>query len=448
MKKIAVLLFVTILAVSLIPSFGTQRIEAQDDQVEITFSHVFGDENRQGLVQDVADAFMAENPNITVNVEVASSYRDNLNGAILASEQGDAPHVVQIFEVGSQLALDSGIFVPVSDVANEEQLASLDDVIEPVLNYYTLGDDVWSLPWNSSNPVLYYNIEMFEAAGIESPPETYGDVIAACEILMGAELDLQGCIGWNMHSWFVEQWVAQQGGLLADNDNGRADRATEVFLDSDEMLNVFNWWKELADSGYYIYTGTFEDWNGSDAIFTGQQAAMHITSTADLVNITNAGEEAGFSVGTGLLPIPDDAERNGVVVGGASVWLTADHPQEELEAAVAFMLFLGNTDNMVAWHQGTGYFPVRYSAIDALAEGGWFDENPTFTTAFDQLTETISNPATGGALIGTFLDTRTIIEQAAQSVIDGGADPADALAAADEEADALLEEYNLLVVTE
>ncbi len=448
MKKIAVLLFVTILAVSLIPSFGTQRIEAQDDQVEITFSHVFGDENRQGLVQDVADAFMAEHPNITVNVEVASSYRDNLNGAILASEQGDAPHVVQIFEVGSQLALDSGIFIPVSDVANEEQLASLDDVIEPVLNYYTLGDDVWSLPWNSSNPVLYYNIEMFEAAGIESPPETYGDVIAACEILMGAGLDLQGCIGWNMHSWFVEQWVAEQGGLLADNDNGRADRATEVFLNSEEMLNIFNWWKELADSGYYIYTGTLEDWNGSDAIFTGQQAAMHITSTADLVNITNAGTEAGFSVGTGLLPIPDDAERNGVVVGGASVWLTDGHPQEELEAAVEFMLFLGNTENMVAWHQGTGYFPVRYSAIDALAEGGWFDENPTFTTAFDQLTETISNPATGGALIGTFLDTRTIIEQAAQSVIDGGADPAEALAAADAEADALLEEYNLLVETE
>jgi sn-glycerol 3-phosphate transport system substrate-binding protein len=248
MKKIAVFLFVTILAVSLIPSFGHQRIEAQDDQIEITFSHVFGDENRQGLVQDVADGFMAENENITVNIEVASSYRDNLNGAILASEQGDAPHIVQIFEVGSQLALDSGIFVPVSDIATEEQLATLDDVIEPVLNYYTLGDDVWSLPWNSSNPVLYYNIEMFEAAGIESPPETYSDVIAACEILMAADLDLQGCIGWNLHSWFVEQWVAEQGALLADNDNGRSDRATELFLDSEAMLNVFNWWKELADS--------------------------------------------------------------------------------------------------------------------------------------------------------------------------------------------------------
>lgn len=446
MKKFAVLLFVTILAVTLIPSVGTQRIEAQDDQIEITFSHVFGDENRQALVQDVADAYMAEHENVTINIEVASSYRDNLNGAILASEQGDAPHIVQIFEVGSQLALDSGIFVPVSQVASEEQLATLDDIIEPVLNYYTLGDDVWSLPWNSSNAILYYNIEMFEAAGIDGPPSTYSEVIEDCEILMAADLDLQGCIGWNMHSWFVEQWVAEQGALLADNDNGRSDRATEVYLDSDAMLNIFNWWKELSDSGYYIYTGTFEDWNGSDAIFTGQQAAMHITSTADLVNITNAGEEGGFSVGTGYLPIPDDAERNGVVIGGASIWLTDGHPQEELDAAVDFMLFLGNTENMVEWHQGTGYFPVRYSSIDALEADGWFDENPTFKTAFDQLTETVTSPATGGALIGTFLDTRTIIEQAAQSVVDGGADPAEALAAADDEADALLEEYNLLNV--
>ena len=451
MKKIALLVTALVVLVGLVPATNSVKITQAQDSIEITFVHAFGDENRQGLVQNVVDDFTANvRPDVVVNVEVAGSYRDALNGAILGAEQGDPPHIVQIFEVGSQLALDTGIFVPVSDVASEEQLASLEDVIQPVLGYYTLGDDVWSLPWNSSNPILYYNIEMFEAAGLDpaDPPETYSEVLAACETLMMSELELQGCIGWPMHSWMVEQWVAEQGGLLVDNDNGRTDRATETFLDSEEMLNIFNWWKELADNGYYIYSGALEDWNGSDAIFTGQQAAMHITSTADLVNITQAASEAGFSAGTGLLPIADGYERNGVVVGGASIWLTADHPQEELEAAVEFMLYLGNTANMVDWHMGTGYFPVRYSSIDALAEAGWFDENPTFVTAFDQMTETIPNYATAGAVMGTFLDTRTIIEQAAQSVVDGGADPAEALAIADAAADELLEEYNLLVVEE
>lgn len=446
MKKLGFLLIAVVLVAGLV-----LPVAAQDDEINIVFSHAFGDENRQGLVQDVADAYMEMHPNVNIELRVASSYRDNLNSALLGAEQGEAPHIVQVFEVGTQLALDTGIFIPVSSVANEEQLASLDDIIQPVLNYYTLGEDVWSLPWNSSSPILYYNKDLFEAAGLDpdSPPQTYSEVMAACEQLMSSEaVELQGCIGWPMHSWMVEQWMSEQNALLADNDNGRAARATDVYLDSDAMKTIFSWWKELADMGYYTYTGQLEDWNGSDAIFTGQQVAMHITSTADLRNIIAASEEAGFEVGTGLLPIPDGVDRNGVVIGGASIWLTGDHPQEELEAAVDFMLFLGNTENMVTWHKGTGYYPIRTSSIEELEAQGWFDEDPRFRVAFDQLTETEVNPASGGALLGTFLETRTIIEQAAQSVVDGGESVDDALATANEAADSALTDYNDLVAEE
>ncbi len=439
-----------LLVVALVIPFAVTT--AQDDTIEIVFSHAFGDENRQQLVADVIAAYEAEHPNVQVTAISNPSYRDTLNGAILAAQQGNAPHIVQVFEVGTQLALDSGIFIPVSSVTDAEQLADLDDVIAPVRNYYTVGDDIWSLPWNSSNPILYYNRDIFEAAGLDpdNPPSTYNEVLATCDVLMeqADALGLQGCIGWNMHSWFVEQWVAEQGALLANNNNGRTARATDVMLDSGAMMNIFNWWKELADNGYYIYTGALEDWNGSDALFTGQQVAMHITSTADLVNINEAAVEAGFQMDTGLLPIPDSAERHGVVVGGASIWLTADHPQEELEAAVDFMIFLGNTQNSVNWHKGTGYFPIRYSSIDQLEAEGWFDQNPFFRTAFDQLTNTVEGYATSGALLGNFLEVRTIIEEAAQSVIDSGVDPLEALTEADARADESLAAYNEAVMGE
>jgi sn-glycerol 3-phosphate transport system substrate-binding protein len=416
------------------------------DKTTIVFSHAFGDENRQGWVQDVADAYMAEHPDVQIELRVASSYRDNLNNALLGAEQGDAPHIVQVFEVGTQLALDSGVFIPVSSVASEEQLATLADIIQPVLNYYTVADDVWSLPWNSSSPILYYNKEMFEAAGIMDVPTTFSEVEAACEILMNADLGLQACIGWPLHSWMVEQWMSESNALLANNDNGRSGRATETYLDSEAMLTIFDWWKNLADKGWYTYTGQLEDWNGSDAIFTGQQVAMHITSTADLLNIAAAGEEAGFTVGAGMLPIPDGVERNGVVIGGASIWLSGGHPDAELEAAVDFMLFLGDTENMVSWHKATGYYPIRTSSIDALEAEDWFTNEPRWAVAFNQLTETKVNYASGGALLGTFLETRTIIEQAAQSVIDGGEAPADALGNAKAQADQALADYNDLVM--
>jgi sn-glycerol 3-phosphate transport system substrate-binding protein len=376
--------------------------------------------------------------------QTANSYRDNLNGALLASQQGTAPHIVQIFEVGTQLALDTGIFTPVADIATADQLASLEDVIAPVSNYYSVGDKQWSLPFNSSNPIMYYNRDIFEAAGLDpdSPPQTYSEVMSVCETIMGSGQELQGCIGWNMHSWFIEQWVAEQGALLANNDNGRADRATEVFLNSEAMLNIFNWWNDLADNGYYSYTGQLEDWNGSDAIFTGKQVAMHITSTGDLRNINEAAATNEFNLGTAYLPIADGAERNGVVIGGASLWFTADHPQEELEAAVDFALFLGNTENGAEWHQISGYFPIRQSSVDLLTEEGWFETNPTFTTAFDQLTETLSNSATAGALIGNYLEVRTIIEEAAQAMVDGGQSPQDVLDNANERANEALAIFN------
>ncbi|PJF39916.1 MAG: ABC transporter substrate-binding protein [Chloroflexi bacterium] len=438
-------LFVTVL-VALFAALAFGTVGAQDDEITIVFSHIFTDENRGGFIEQVAQDFMAANPGINVEIQTANSYRDNLNSALLAAQQGTAPHIVQIFEVGTQLALDSGIFVPVEEIATPEQLATLEDVITPVSNYYAVDDVQWSLPFNSSNPILYYNRDIFEAAGLDpdDPPETYGEVLEACETIMASQ-DLQGCIGWNMHGWFVEQWVAEQGALLANNDNGRADRATEVFLNSDAMLNVFNWWDTLADNGWYTYTGQLEDWNGSDAIFTGQQVAMHITSTADLVNINEAATNNGFELGTGFLPIPDDAERNGVVIGGASLWFTGGHPQEELEAAVEFALFLGNTQNGAAWHQASGYFPIRESAIEELNSAGWFDQNPAFRTAFDQLTQTTPNSATAGALIGNFLEVRTIVEEAAQAMVDGGRSPEDVLNEANERANAALAEFNATV---
>lgn len=432
-------LALAVLALAAVPAFA-------QDTITIVFSHAFTDENRSSWVQEVADAYMEANPNVQIELRTNPSYRDTLNSAFLGAQQGEAPHIVQVFEVGSQEAFDSGVFIPVSSVASEEQLAGLEDIVEPVRNYYSLGDEQWSLPWNSSNPVLYYNKTLWEAAGLteEDVPQTYGEVLAVCETVMGQqeELGVQACMGWNMHSWFVEQWVAQQGALLANNDNGRTDRPDDVLLDSDAMLNIFNWWSEMAENGYYAYTGSLEDWNGSDALFTGQQVIMHVTSTADLVNINNAAVENGFELGTGLLPIADDAERNGVVVGGASIWLTDGHPQEELEAAVDFMLFLGNTENGVTWHQRTGYFPIRLSSIDQLEAEGWFDENPAFRTAFEQLTSTQTNYATAGAILGTFLETRTIIEEAAQAVVDAGVDPAEALAEADMLADEALALYN------
>ena len=410
-------------------------------QETIEFWYAFSDDARSGWIEDRITEFneqlQSEGRDFEVVGERKGSYRETLDAAVLAARQGTPPHLVQLFEVGSQLAIDTGIFEPIGNVGDGIDLS---DYIEPVINYYTIDGAVNSIPFNSSSPVLYANLDLMNEAGVEGLPGTYDQVIEACEKVTAAGLEAS-CIGFNLHSWFFEQWMAQQGAPLVNNDNGRSDRATEVLLTSEPAKAIVNWIKELNDNGYYTYTGNLEDWSGSDAIFTNQQAVFHITSTADLGNITAATQEAGFEVGVGALPIADGVERNGVVIGGASVWLTTGHSDEELEAAKEFALYMTSPENMVTWHELTGYYPVRNSSVDLLTQEGWFEENPNYTVAFDQLLETVPNTATAGALLGSFLETRTFIEEAIQKVLNGTEVDA-ALEEAKRQADAALQEYN------
>lgn len=411
-------------------------------QTRLEFWHIFGDENRGGWIQDRADEWNEMNPDFEMVPMVRDNYREALQAAVLAARQGEPPHLAQLFEIGSQLAVDSGIFMPVQEVIPDFDFS---DYIEPVLNYYTLDGQINSIPFNSSSPILYTNRDMMAEAGLDpdSPPETYGEIIEACEALEAAGIDAR-CITFPLHSWFVEQWVAQQGALLANSGNGREDRATEVLLESDAMRTVVAWWQELNDRGFYTYTGALEDWSGSDAIFQEQRSMFLITSTANLGILRDGAAESGFELGTGRLPIPDDTERNGVVIGGASIWLTAGHPQEELEAAVDFVLYMTNTENMASWHQITGYYPVRNSSVEMLEAEGWFEENPRQTIAFTQLLETIPNEATAGAVIGSFLELRTVVGEAVQRVL-GGGDIDTALTDAATRANEDLSEYNASV---
>ncbi len=430
-------LLVVGLAALAVPAFAAQK-------VKITFWHAFGG-GRTAFIQRMVDDFNYTHPGIEVKAEYKGSYRDTLNAAILAARQGNPPHIVQIFEVGSQLALDSGIFVPIEDFVPADLKFQLADYIKPVANYYRIKGKFNSIPWNSSNPILYYNKTIFKKAGLdpENPPKTFGEVMKACEKIAATKAAPK-CITWPLHSWFVEQWVAEQGALLANNENGRAARATDVFIDSEAMKRIMKWWKAMYDKGYYAYTGKPEDWDGSNQIFVSQQAAMEITSTSDVTFMQNAAFENGFELGTGFLPIPDGVERNGTVVGGASLWLTKAHPKKEQEAALTFLLWFTNTENMVRWHKGTGYFPVLNTSVKVLDWQHWFTRNPAYKAAFDQLLASKANRATQGALIGPFPEIRTIIENAVQAIFQGK--PIDqVLKEADAQADKALREYNASV---
>jgi sn-glycerol 3-phosphate transport system substrate-binding protein len=441
-------------------------VSAQDETVEITFVHIFGGEGdtRGDVVQAIADDFMAENPNVTVKVvSTSTDYIELFNAALLAAEQGNAPQIVQVEEGLTQLAIDSGYFLPIGELANAEQLDSFNtDVMEVVRNYYNVDGTLWSIPWNSSNPIMYYNKTMTDAFGIEiSPTEplTFDEVTQICEVITAAKAavpSLTHCINWPVSSWWVEQWLAMQDALYANNDNGRSGRATEVYFTSDEMMNIINWWDAMADAGHFTWSGSLQNLNAEGSFFGTGATALHFNSTAGITLFVAGFEAAGLELGIAPLPIPNEAATNGMSVGGASLWVTDSHSDAETQAAIDFVFYMTNAQNDIRWHQGSGYFPNRISSIEALTTGGfidpatgeevsWFETFPFFRIAIDQLAASSGSPANYGPVIGPVADVRLSLVQGIQSIIDNDIDPMVGMTAAKTAADAILADYNALI---
>lgn len=442
MKRLMLVCLLALL--TLVISVPALAQEVTEVRVWIAFT-----DNRLDWARQVAADFNSAHPEFNVVVEGYANYEEILDATVLAIEQGNPPAVVQWFEVGTQFARDSGYFRPIEEaIAGRSEIAgvsvNLDDFIAPVRAYYTLDGVFTSMPWNSSSPILYVNTAMLEAAGVESIPTTWQEVEAACAQIMAQPTPPSGCITWPNHGWFFEQWMAQQDAAFANNDNGRTERATEVLLNSEAGVAIASWWQSMYQQGYYVYTGVQRDWGGTEQAIQSGSVPMIITSSADAANITTAAAANGLELVTSRMPYNADTGWTGNLIGGASLWLSAGLETATEDGALAFLLFLNNTENAADWHRVTGYLPITTSAVELLESEGWFEANPNFRTAFDQINDSTVTVATRGALLGTFRETRDFVTQAIEDLMLQGGDPAERLAQAASDANALLEEYNAL----
>jgi sn-glycerol 3-phosphate transport system substrate-binding protein len=425
---------------------------ASGDATDIDFWVAFSDEARLGFAQDKAADFNAAHPEYNVEVTSFASYNDVFDAAILAVDSGEPPGLIHFFEVATRQALDavdsSGapIFKSVTDaIAGRTEILGetvvLDQVVSAPRDYYTVDGSFYSMPWNTSTTVMFNNMDILNAAGITEPPETWADVTAACDAIAALDDGPSGCITWPNHSWFVEQSLGQQGELLANNDNGRSARATEVLLESDGVMAYLEWWKGLNDAGYYTYTGLQRDWDGTSNAYLAEEVAMLVYSSSDT---TFFDTNATFTNQASFMPRNEAVDYVGNLIGGATIWMLDGMDTTTEDGALAFMNFFSNPDNAAAWHQLTGYIPITTSGEDVLAAEGWYDESPNSKVASEQLAAAKNTPASLGALLGNFVGIRDVITLAIEDILVNDLDVATRMAQANEEANKSLSEYEAL----
>src|SRR3990172_3213196 len=152
--------------------------------VNITFWHSMTAANEETLTR-LADKFNASQERAHVSLAFQGSYTDSLNKVLASLGSGDLPALVQLEDTATRRLVDSDAFVPVKEFIDEEDY-DLSDFYPSIIDFYTADGKLWPMPFNVSNPVLYYNAKAFEEVGLdpEKPPRTVDEIREYSEKLL------------------------------------------------------------------------------------------------------------------------------------------------------------------------------------------------------------------------------------------------------------------------
>ena len=405
----------------------------------ITFWHSMGGVNGEAMTY-LVDKFNAENEyGITVEAVYQGSYDDAINKLKSAQIGNMGADLVQIYDIGTRFMIDSGWVVPMQDLIDA---AGYDlSQIEPnIAAYYTTDRGLYSMPFNSSTPLLYYNKDMFEAAGITEIPTSLDEIAEVGDALL-SDGGAQEVLAMSVYGWWFEQFLSKQGAAMVDNDNGRTAPATKVVFDENgAALNILEAWMDLNEGGWAPNVGR----SGSDTAttdFTSGKAAMMLGSTASLKQVLQDTGDS-FEVGTAYYPAVHTGDEGGVSIGGGSLWALNNNDPVRLAATWRFIEFMISPESQAYWNAQTGYFPVTTAAAEEEVYKQNMEQYPQFQTAIDQLHDTA--PEYTGALLSVFPESRQIVETEIEEMITGSQTPEDALAAIVEQVNESIETYNLI----
>jgi sn-glycerol 3-phosphate transport system substrate-binding protein len=372
-----------------------------------------------GQLKDAVDAlarkFNERQSDYEVKPLPKGTYPETLAAAMAAYRSKTPPHIVQVFDVGTQTMLLSGAIMPVFQMIREQGIViDWSDFIQPVLSYYSKDGRLYSMPFNSSTPILYYNKDAFQKAGLspDRPPTTWKEVGQFARRIISADAAKCGfSTGWP--SWILFENMATWHDLpFATNLNGFGGVDTQLLVNGEFQVKLiaqlFSWQAE----NIYSYGGRMDD---PDPKFISGECAMYLQSSALIGRFARSRR---FRWGTGQLPHWGTPYKKGTSIpGGATLWVMQGLSPSDYRGIAQFFKFLAEPDQQAAWHRTTGYVTITNASLKYLAQTNHFLGNPDQWTAFAQLTSGNNTPNTHGIRLGNFVAVRDAIEDELENIL-------------------------------
>ncbi|QYO77737.1 sn-glycerol-3-phosphate ABC transporter substrate-binding protein UgpB [Devosia salina] len=391
-------------------------------QTEIAWWHAMGGELGAKLEEIVA-GYNASQSDYVVTPVYKGSYDETMTAAIAAFRAGEQPAIVQVYEVGTGTMMAAkGATYPVYQLmADMGEDFNQDTYLPAVVGYYTDTEgNMLSMPFNSSTPILYYNKDAFEAAGLDpnTPPKTWGELEEFSRKIMDSGAAKCGFTsGWI--SWVqlenLSAWHNQPIGTL---ENGFGGLGSELTVNGPVQTKHWENLKKWQDEGLFQYGGPGGGGDAPPKFYSGE-CAMYMNSSASRAGVLANAKD--FEVGFGMLPYYDDVEGapQNSIIGGATLWVLQGRDEAEYKAVADFFTYLSSPEVQADWHQFSGYLPITQAAYELGQEQGYYESTPGSDVAIKQITLNEPTENSKGLRFGNYVQIRTIIDEEFQQLLSG-----------------------------
>ena len=342
-------------------------------------------------VNDLATEFNASQTEYKIVPTFKGTYDESMTAAIAAYRAGNAPHILQVFEVGTATMMAAkGAIVPVGKVMADAGVKFDQAAYVPaVAGYYTAANgQMLSFPFNSSTTVFHYNKDAFKAAGLdpEAPPKTWIEVAQAAAKLKASGHACPFTTSWV--SWTqLESFSAWHNVEFASKGNGMRGLDTRLTFNTPLHVRHIENLANMAKQGLFVYKGRG---NAADATFVSGECAMATGSSALYGSVKR---NAKFAGGISTLPYYPDVEGapQNTIIGGASLWVMSGKKAPEYKGVGQFFAFLSKAEVAAKSHQRTGYLPVTIASYELTDKSGFYKDNPGTDVSVTQMIRKVTD---------------------------------------------------------
>jgi sn-glycerol 3-phosphate transport system substrate-binding protein len=397
-------------------------------------------------VGDLAAGFNARQSDYVVVPVYKGSYPETMNAALAAARTGRAPHVVQVFEVGTATMMATkGVIKPVHEV-----MALLDQpfddraYIPAVTLYYSSQDGkLLSMPLNTSTPVLFYDRTAFAKAGLDpdAPPQTWPEMETTAQALLKSGAKCGFTTQWQ--SWIqLENLSAWHDMPFATKQNGIGGYDIELKFNSSFHVNHIQRLADWSRSGVFVPHGRRDE--AAQAFIRGECPMLFASSATYAQLQGQSRDNRPLDFGIGMLPYWPDikwAPRNSII-GGATLWVLNGHSRADYRGVALFFDYLSSPEIQAASHQRTGYLPITREAYSLSRRQGFYQNHPETETAIKQITLHRPTEHSKGVRLGSFVQIRDVIDEELDAVWAGRKDARTALDDAVQRGNDILRRFN------